>query len=145
MVGQDISDRLVQFAAKPPHFDLGKSFDTFGPVGPALVSIDQISDPSALEIVTLVNGEERQHASVASMVFDVPTLIGYLSRITTMVTGDLIFTGTPAGVGASQGMFLADGDVITTKIAGIGTLVNRCVRVSDHVSSGDRNEGASWA
>ena len=143
MVGQDISDRVVQFAAKPPHFDLGKSFDTFGPIGPALVSIDQISDPSALEIVTAINGEERQRASVASMVFDVPTLIGYLSQITTLVTGDVIFTGTPAGVGATQGKFLTDGDVITTTIDGIGTLVNRCVRVLDIVSPGDRSGGGS--
>lgn len=142
MVGQDISDRKVQFAAKPPHFDLGKSFDTFGPIGPTLVSIDQIGDPAALQIVTAVNGEERQRASVTSMVFDVPTLIEYLSQITTLVTGDVIFTGTPAGVGATQGKFLADGDVITTTIDGIGTLVNRCVRVSDHVSPGDR-AGAS--
>ncbi len=143
MVGQDISDRVVQFAAKPPHFDLGKSFDTFGPIGPALVSIDQISDPSALEIVTAINGEERQRASVASMVFDVPTLIGYLSQITTLVTGDVIFTGTPAGVGATQGKFLTDGDVITTTSDGIGTLVNRCVRVRDIVSPGDRSGGGS--
>ncbi len=72
------------------------------------------------------------------MMFDVPTLIGYLSQITTLVTGDLIFTGTPAGVGASQGKFLVDGDVITTTIEGIGTLVNRCVRARDLVSPGDR-------
>jgi 2,4-didehydro-3-deoxy-L-rhamnonate hydrolase len=138
MIGQDISDRKVQFAAKPPHFDLGKSFDTFGPTGPALVSLDEISNPSALEIVTTVNDDERQRASTALMVFDVPTLIAYLSQITTLVTGDLIFTGTPAGVGAAQGKFLVDGDVITTTIDGLGTLVNRCVRVSDHVSPGDR-------
>jgi 2,4-diketo-3-deoxy-L-fuconate hydrolase len=138
MVGQDISDRKVQFAAEPPHFDLGKSFDTFGPIGPELVSIDQIGDPGELRIVTSVNGEQRQNEVVASMVFDVPTLIAYLSQITTLVAGDLIFTGTPAGVGATQGKLLADGDVITTTIGGVGTLVNRCVRVSDHVSPGDR-------
>lgn len=137
MVGQDISDRKAQFAAKPPHFDLGKSFDTFGPTGPVLVSLDQIDDVGALRIVTLVNGEKRQDETVANMVFDVPALIAYLSQITTLVTGDLIFTGTPAGVGAPQGKFLRDGDVITTTIDGLGTLVNRCVRVSDHVSPGD--------
>jgi 2-keto-4-pentenoate hydratase/2-oxohepta-3-ene-1,7-dioic acid hydratase in catechol pathway len=135
MVGQDISDRKAQFAAKPPHFDLGKSFDTFGPI---LVSTDEIVDPGALRIVTSVNGEERQNDTVANLIFDVPTLIAYLSQITTLVTGDLIFTGTPAGVGAVQGKFLADGDVIVTTIDGIGSLVNRCVRVSDHHSPGDR-------
>lgn len=143
MVGQDISDRMVQFAAKPPHFDLGKSFDTFGPTGPVLVSTDLIGDPAGLRIVTTVNGEERQNGTVGTMVFDVPTLIGYLSQITTLVTGDLIFTGTPAGVGATQGKFLADGDVITTTIEGVGTLVNRCRRVSDHVAPGGRAAGAS--
>lgn len=137
-VGQDISDRKVQFAAKPPHFDLGKSFDTFGPIGPVLVSTDEIADRGALRVVTSVNGEERQNDTVANMIFDVPTLIAYLSQITTLVTGDLIFTGTPAGVGAVQGKFLADGDVIVTTIDGIGSISNRCVRVSDHHSPGDR-------
>jgi 2-keto-4-pentenoate hydratase/2-oxohepta-3-ene-1,7-dioic acid hydratase in catechol pathway len=137
MVGQDISDRKAQFASKPPHFDLGKSFDTFGPIGPVVVSMDEIADPRALRIVTSVNGEERQNDTVSSLIFDVPTLIAYLSQITTLVTGDLIFTGTPAGVGATQGKFLTDGDVIVTTIDGIGTISNRCVRVSDHHSPGD--------
>ena len=131
-VAQDISDRPAQFAAKPPHFDLGKSFDTFGPIGPVLVSVDEIADRDNLRIVTKVNDEVRQDATTASMIFDVPTLIQYLSRITTLVTGDVIFTGTPEGIGASQGKFLADGDVITTTIDGIGTITNRCVRVSDY-------------
>jgi 2-keto-4-pentenoate hydratase/2-oxohepta-3-ene-1,7-dioic acid hydratase in catechol pathway len=143
MVGQDISDRVVQFAAKPPHFDLGKSFDTFGPTGPVLVSTDLAGDPAELRIVTSVNGDERQNDKVASMVFDVPTLIGYLSQITTLVTGDLIFTGTPAGIGATQSKFLVDGDVITTTIEGIGTLANRCRRVSDHTAPGDKAKEAA--
>jgi 2-keto-4-pentenoate hydratase/2-oxohepta-3-ene-1,7-dioic acid hydratase in catechol pathway len=131
-VSQDISDRPAQFAAKPPQFDLGKSFDTFGPMGPVLVSLDEITDRDSLRIVTKVNDEVRQDATTASMIFDVPTLIQYLSRITTLVTGDVIFTGTPEGIGASQGKFLKDGDVITTTIDGIGTMTNRCVRVSDY-------------
>jgi 2-keto-4-pentenoate hydratase/2-oxohepta-3-ene-1,7-dioic acid hydratase in catechol pathway len=137
-VGQDISDRKVQFASKPPHFDLGKSFDTFGPIGPVLVSTDSIADIGALRIVTSVNGEERQNDTVSNLIFDVPTLIAYLSQITTLVRGDLIFTGTPAGVGAVQGKFLVDGDVIVTTIDNIGSMSNRCVRVSDHHSPGDR-------
>lgn len=143
MVGQDISDRKAQFAAKPPHFDLGKSFDTFGPIGPALVSLDGIGDPRELRIVTSVNGETRQDDTVANMVFDVPTVIAYLSQITTLVSGDIIFTGTPSGIGAVHGKFLADGDVITTTIAGVGTLVNRCVRISDHTSPGDNINAGS--
>ncbi|MEM9041825.1 MAG: fumarylacetoacetate hydrolase family protein [Actinomycetota bacterium] len=131
-VGQDISDRAAQFAAKPPHFDLGKSFDTFGPMGPVLVSLDEVGDPSDLHVVTTVNDDVRQDDTTANLIFDVPTLISYISHITTLVTGDVIFTGTPEGIGAAQGAFLADGDLITTTIDGIGTMTNRCVRVSDH-------------
>jgi len=131
-VAQDFSDRPVQFAAKPPHFDLGKSFDTFGPTGPVLVSPDLLADPCDLRITTTVNGEVRQDDTTASLIFDVGTLVSYLSRITTLVTGDLIFTGTPEGVGATRGEFLKDGDVVTTSIKGLGTMKNRCKRVSDH-------------
>jgi 2,4-diketo-3-deoxy-L-fuconate hydrolase len=130
-VGQDISDRAVQFAADPPHFDLGKSFDTYGPIGPVLVSPDSV-DRERLRIVTEVDGEVRQDATTDEMIFDVPTLVSYLSRVTTLTSGDLIFTGTPVGIGAAQGRFLADGAVVTTRIEGIGALTNRCVRISDH-------------
>lgn len=130
-VGQDVSDRRVQRASNPPHFDLGKSFDTYGPTGPVVVSVDELPDPSALRIVTEVNGDVRQDGTTADLIFDVPTLVSYLSHITTLAPGDLIFTGTPAGVGFAQGRYLADGDVVTTTIEGIGTMTNRCVRVSD--------------
>ena len=130
-VGQDISDRPAQFSAKPPHFDLGKSFDTFGPMGPVLVSLDEVADRSNLRITTAVNGDVRQDDTTTNMIFDVPFLVSYLSRITSLATGDVIFTGTPEGIGATQGKFLADGDVITTTIDGIGTMTNRCVRVGD--------------
>jgi 2,4-diketo-3-deoxy-L-fuconate hydrolase len=130
-IGQDISDRPAQFSAKPPHFDLGKSFDTFGPLGPVLVSIDELDDRDALPIVTEINGEVRQDDTTANLIFDVPTLVSYLSHITTLTTGDVIWTGTPEGIGAAQGKYLADGDVITTRIDGIGTMTNRCRRVSD--------------
>jgi 2,4-didehydro-3-deoxy-L-rhamnonate hydrolase len=132
-IGQDISDRPAQFAASPPHFDLGKSFDTFGPMGPVLVSVDSFENPDDLRVTTLINGEVRQDATTASMIFDVPALVSYLSRFTTLQPGDVIFTGTPDGIGMSTGRFLADGDVITTTIEGIGTMTNPCVRVSDYV------------
>ncbi len=134
-IGQDISDRPAQFAASPPHFDLAKSFDTFGPMGPFVVSVDQFDNPDDLRIVVDVNNETRQNDSTARMIFDVPTLISYLSRITTLLPGDVIFTGTPDGIGLAQGKLLADGDVITTKIEGIGSMTNRCVRVSDYVEA----------
>ena len=130
--GQDISDRPVQFASKPPHFDLGKSFDTFGPMGPVLVSLDQFDDLDAVRVTGSVNGEERQNATMASMIFSIPVLIAYLSRITTLQTGDVIYTGTPDGIGFAQGKLLQDGDIVTTSVDGVGTMTNRCVRVSDH-------------
>ncbi|NNE75037.1 MAG: fumarylacetoacetate hydrolase family protein [Acidimicrobiales bacterium] len=131
-VGQDISDRQAQFATKPPQFGLGKSFDTFGPIGPFLVSVDSVPDRDALELTTLVNGEERQRDTTANLIFDIPTLVSYLSHITTLTTGDLIFTGTPEGIGFAQNKLLADGDIITTTIEGVGKIVNPVKRVSDY-------------
>jgi len=125
--GQDVSERMTQFAAKPPQFDLGKSYDTFGPIGPAVVSLDQFSDPSDLAITCDVNDQRRQDARTSDLIFGIPALIAYISAICTLVPGDLIFTGTPAGVGASTKTFLKPGDTITTTIEGIGTMTNRCV------------------
>ena len=129
--GQDISDRPAQFSAQPPHFDLGKSFDTYGPLGPWVVSLDAFDDPDDLHLTTTVNGEVRQDDTTASLIFDVSFLVSYLSHITTLTTGDLIYTGTPEGIGMSQGKLLVDGDEIVTTIEGIGSMANRCVRVSD--------------
>jgi 2,4-didehydro-3-deoxy-L-rhamnonate hydrolase len=125
--GQDVSDRQLQFAAKPPHFDLGKSRDTFGPIGPMVVSTDSVANPDDVTITCTVNGERRQHDSSKNMIFDVPYLIEYLSSILTLSPGDLIFTGTPEGVGATTSRFLAPGDVVETQIEGIGSLRNVCV------------------
>ena len=130
-VGQDVSDRPAQFMNKPPQMNLGKSFDTFGPVGPVVVSPDCFDDPDDLTLTTHVNGEARQDDRTSNMIFPVADLVAFLSRITTLATGDIIFTGTPDGTGAAQGLFLADGDVITTTIDGIGTMANTCVRVAD--------------
>lgn len=125
-VGQDISDRALQFAADPAHFDLGKSRDTYGPIGPVVVSTDSFADPGDLLITCDVNGERRQEDRTSNLIFDIPTLISYLSSILSLNPGDLIFTGTPEGVGAASLRFLGDGDVITTTIEGIGTLTNQC-------------------
>jgi len=130
-VGQDVSDRHAQFMTQPPQFNLGKSFDTFGPIGPVVVSPDCSDDPDDLALTTHVNGEVRQDDRTSNMVFPVADLVAFLSRITTLATGDIIFTGTPDGIGAAQGLFLADGDVITTTIDGIGAMTNACVRVAD--------------
>ena len=129
-VGQDISDRALQFAAEPAHFDLGKSRDTYGPIGPVVVSTDAFADPGDLVISCDINGERRQEDRTSNLIFDIPTLISYLSSILSLSRGDLIFTGTPDGVGAASLQFLGDGDVITTTIEGIGTLTNPCRRTS---------------
>jgi 2,4-diketo-3-deoxy-L-fuconate hydrolase len=125
--GQDVSERMMQFAAKPPHFDLAKSYDTYGPIGPAVVSLDALPDPTDLAITCDVNGTRRQDARTSDLIFDVPTLVAYVSAVCTLEPGDLIFTGTPAGIGAKTGTFLRPGDTVVTTIEGIGTLTNRCV------------------
>jgi 2,4-diketo-3-deoxy-L-fuconate hydrolase len=130
-VGQDISDRRAQMMSKPPHFALGKSFDTFGPIGPVLVSPDAFEDPADLLLQTFVNDDKRQEARTSSLIFDVPTLVSFLSSITTLRMGDVIFTGTPKGVGFKNRQYLVDGDLITTTIEGIGSLRNVCRRVGD--------------
>jgi 2-keto-4-pentenoate hydratase/2-oxohepta-3-ene-1,7-dioic acid hydratase in catechol pathway len=126
-IGQDISDRTLQRAAKPAHFDLGKSRDTFGPIGPMAVTPDLFDDPAALTLRSEINGEVRQDGRTTNLIFPVAHLISYLSSILTLDVGDLIFTGTPAGVGAASGTYLRAGDVITSTIEGIGTMRNRCV------------------
>jgi 2-keto-4-pentenoate hydratase/2-oxohepta-3-ene-1,7-dioic acid hydratase in catechol pathway len=126
MVGQDISDRELQLGARPPQFGLGKSRDTYGPIGPVLVSPDSFADADNLGITCDVNGERRQDARTSSLIFDVSFLVSYLSSVLTLVPGDLIFTGTPAGVGMADGRFLKPGDVVTTSIEGIGTMKNVC-------------------
>ena len=131
-VGQDISDRAVQFHSVPPMFNLGKSFDTFGPIGPVLVSPDQFDDKNSLKLECYVNDELRQDENTNDLIFDIPYIISYLSEFLTLYTGDFIFSLTPAGVGAAQGKLLKDGDVIRTTIEGIGTIENKCVRISDH-------------
>ncbi|MEM7098357.1 MAG: fumarylacetoacetate hydrolase family protein [Pseudomonadota bacterium] len=131
-VGQDYSDRAVQMASQPPQFSLGKSFDTFGPIGPFVTSMKVLDDPYRLQLKTLVNGEVRQSDSTGDLIFDVPTLVSYLSHITPLYAGDVIFTGTPGGVGAAEGKFLKEGDVVTTEIEGLGQIQNRCVRAPDH-------------
>ena len=131
-VWQDISDRPVQFHATPPQFNLGKSFDTFGPIGPYLVSTDLFDNKESLKLQCRVNDELRQETLTNDLIFDIPYLISYISEFITLNTGDVIFTGTPEGVGATQGKFLKDGDILKTTIEGIGTLENKCVKIDNH-------------
>ena len=128
-VGQDVSDRKLQFSDKPPQFSLGKSLDTFGPLGPAVVSLDALADPNDLAITCDVGGERVQDARTSDMIFGVPALIAYLSSKCPLDPGDIIFTGTPAGVGSTRTprRYLKVGEEIRTTIEGLGTMVNRCV------------------
>jgi len=128
-VGQDVSDRRLQFSDKPPQFCLGKSIDTFGPIGPAVVSLDAFPDPNDLALACDVSGEPMQAARTSDMIFAVPELIAYLSSLCTLEPGDLVFTGTPSGVGSTRNprRYLVGGDEIVSRIEHIGTMVNPCV------------------
>jgi 2,4-diketo-3-deoxy-L-fuconate hydrolase len=107
----------------------GKSADTFGPVGPWLVTADEVGDPQALELWTTVNGERRQRGTTAKMIFTVASLVAYVSRFMSLRTGDLISTGTPAGVGHGfkPPRYLQPGDVVELGITGLGTQHHRIV------------------
>jgi 2-keto-4-pentenoate hydratase/2-oxohepta-3-ene-1,7-dioic acid hydratase in catechol pathway len=128
MVGQDVSDRAVQ-RRPPAQWSLAKSFTGFGPTGPFLVTVDDVPDRDDLELGCSVNGEEVQKARTADLIFPVPELVSRLSHIVTLWPGDLIFTGTPSGVGYARTppRFLHAGDLLTSYIEGIGELRNRCV------------------
>jgi len=121
----DVTSRLLQ--QKHRQWVLGKGIDGFCPMGPAVLTADQVPDPGALQLRTWVNGELRQDALVADLIFDIPTLISTISAYITLEPGDVIATGTPVGVGIgfTPPKFLASGDVIRIEIAGIGTLENQ--------------------
>ncbi|MGB0619113.1 MAG: fumarylacetoacetate hydrolase family protein [Myxococcota bacterium] len=128
-LGQDISDRRLQFSSKPPQFSLGKSATNFGPIGPALVSLDEFPDPDAVGLRCWVAGEPMQESNTNNLIFTVPELIEYISQFCVLYPGDLIFTGTPGGVGSVRDprRYLAEGEVIESEMDGIGRLSNRCV------------------
>ena len=104
---------------------LGKSLDTHCPMGPYAVTADEIGNVDTLEVETLVNGEQRQHAPVKDLIFDVPTLIATISAGITLLPGDIIATGTPAGVGGPKGLFLRDGDTVSVEVDGLGAVTNQ--------------------
>ena len=126
--GQDVSARDVQRSGSTPQFSLGKSFPGFGPTGPWLVDREEFGD-SECEIECELNGERVQQASTAEMIFPVASLIEYISSITPMLPGDLLFTGTPSGVGQHRTppRFLRDGDRVLTRISRIGEIGQRFV------------------
>jgi 2-keto-4-pentenoate hydratase/2-oxohepta-3-ene-1,7-dioic acid hydratase in catechol pathway len=119
----DVSARDVQYSTN--NYGLAKSFDTFSPLGASLVSVDEYPDPDDIGLTTLVNGDVRQQARTNDLVFPVPALVAYLSRFTTLEPGDVISTGTPAGVGMSDDRYLRPDDVTEVRVERVLPLVNR--------------------
>lgn len=126
-VANDVSARDLQRAE--PQISRSKGMDTFCPIGPWITTADKVSDPQILKIGTRVNGQARQTSNTADMLFDVAYLVAYLSRTMTLETGDVILTGTPAGVGSGQRppVYLGAGDVVRCEIDGLGHLENQVV------------------
>jgi 2,4-didehydro-3-deoxy-L-rhamnonate hydrolase len=127
-VGQDLSERVVQMSSGG-QFSLGKSFPGFGPTGPWLVTPDELADPDDLELGCHIDGCEVQKSRTSQMIFGVPELIAQLSAVLPLLSGDLIFTGTPAGIGATRQppQFLRPGQILTSYLEGVGTMANRLV------------------
>ncbi|MGH2482231.1 MAG: fumarylacetoacetate hydrolase family protein, partial [Ktedonobacteraceae bacterium] len=123
----DVSARDVQM--RTSQYIAGKTLDTFAPMGPGMVSAAEIPNPQVLMLTTRVNGQVVQHASTATMIFSVATIISFLSSLMTLEPGDIIATGTPSGVGFKRTppLFLQDGDIVEVEIAGIGQLRNPVV------------------
>jgi 2-keto-4-pentenoate hydratase/2-oxohepta-3-ene-1,7-dioic acid hydratase in catechol pathway len=120
----DVSARDYQMATS--QWMIGKTFDTFAPMGPAIVSADEIADPHNLDISLTINGETLQHSNTKNLIFRIPDLIEYLSAVFTLESGDVISTGTPAGVGFARKppRFLQPGDDVRVQVEGLGELWN---------------------
>jgi 2,4-diketo-3-deoxy-L-fuconate hydrolase len=135
-IAQDVSERFVQMAASY-QFSLGKSFDTFCPMGPAVVTLDELPNPLDLRIRCSVNGVVMQDDTTADMIVDVPHLVELLSAVMTLSPGDVCLTGTPSGVGFGRTppVYLQPGDVLETSIEGLGTMRNVCVAEADDIEA----------
>lgn len=133
----DVSARDWQKEGGGTQWCRGKSFDTFAPLGPCLVTTDELPNPNALAIRTIVSGETLQDCSTSDMIFDVPTIIEFLSASTTLLPGTVILTGTPHGVGMARTppRFLQPGDTVTIEIEGIGSLTNPVIEERAAVES----------
>lgn len=124
-VGTDFSERILQRAAR--QFCMGKSYPGFGPMGPWLVTPDELTEPDDLALTCTVSGELMQSSRTSEMIYSVPRIIEEISSVVPMLPGDVIFTGTPAGVGAASGRFLQPGDTVESSIEGIGTIVAKMI------------------
>jgi 2-keto-4-pentenoate hydratase/2-oxohepta-3-ene-1,7-dioic acid hydratase in catechol pathway len=122
-----VSARDIQSATS--QWMIGKSFDTFAPMGPYLVSADEIPDPHALDISLSIGGEVLQHSNTRELIFGIPELVAYLSSVVTLEPGDVVATGTPGGVGFARKppRYLQPGDEVVIRIEGLGELRNPVV------------------
>ncbi len=123
-VGQDLSERETQLRPPTPQFNMGKSFPGFAPIGPSVVSVDEFADPDDLAIGCTLNGTSMQDSRTGRMIFSVGEIISRLSQVVTLRPGDVIFTGTPAGIGFARDpkVLLGPGDELVTSVEGIGSL-----------------------
>jgi 2-keto-4-pentenoate hydratase/2-oxohepta-3-ene-1,7-dioic acid hydratase in catechol pathway len=128
-VSNDVSERAYQLERGGGQWTKGKSSETFNPLGPWLVTPDEVGDPGVLDLWLTLNGERMQHDNTTSLIFDVPYLLWYLSQFMVLEPGDLVNTGTPAGVGMGRSpqRFLVDGDVLELSVQGLGQQRSRCV------------------
>jgi 2,4-didehydro-3-deoxy-L-rhamnonate hydrolase len=130
--GQDLSEREIQWRpSATPQFGLGKSLPGFAPLGPVLVTADEFPDPDDIALACRLNGEEVQNSRTSQMLLSVPELVVYLSSVTTLLPGDVIFTGTPSGIGMTRTppRYLAPGDQLESLIEGVGTMSHTFVGV----------------
>ncbi|EIZ79920.1 fumarylacetoacetate (FAA) hydrolase family protein [Novosphingobium sp. Rr 2-17] len=125
LVCNDVTARDWQF--RSPTYTLGKSFDTHGPIGPWITTDDEIADPHALMLKLELNGEVRQEESTGGMLYNIFDQIEYISKVMTLEPGDVIATGTPAGVGIAASRFMKEGDVVRVSVEGLGYIENRFV------------------
>jgi 2-keto-4-pentenoate hydratase/2-oxohepta-3-ene-1,7-dioic acid hydratase in catechol pathway len=132
-VMNDVSGREAQFS--DGQWFRGKSFDTFAPLGPALVTLDEVGDPRNLRLTTHVDGILMQEGNTGQMIFDIPAIIAYVSEDMTLFPGDVISTGTPSGVGIGRNppVTLQAGNVVTCEIEKVGVLRNACVASQEEV------------
>ena len=127
--GQDVSDRGLQYAGTPPQFSMGKSRQGFSPIGPWVTDMSDNERRNSLRVQCSINGELRQNTEINDMIFPIDRIVAHLSGICELYPGDVIYTGSPSGVG--HGMkppkYLKPGDVIETSLEGVGSMINRCV------------------
>lgn len=142
-VGQDISERTVQLAGPVPQFSLGKSYPGFGPIGPWIVTPDELATPDDLELECSVDGRVLQKSRTRHMIFPVPELVARLSAVCPLLPGDLIFTGTPPGVGMARTPqeWLLPGTTLVSEIKGIGVMRNPIVAGPTYVPTAVAHDG----